>query len=52
MLNYRIAALADLDGDGMLEIVVEQDYREGGGGLVARFRSGRVEILTSYVAGM
>jgi hypothetical protein len=50
-MTYRIAALADLDGDGLFEIVVEQDYQEGGGGVVARFRSGTLEVLVSYVAG-
>jgi len=50
-LTSRIAALADLDGDGVIEIVVEQDYQEGGGGVVARFRRGKLEILVNYVAG-
>ena len=51
ILTSRIAALADLDGDGVFEIVIEQDYYEGGGGVVARFRRGKLAILVNYVAG-
>jgi hypothetical protein len=52
MLTYRIGALADLDGDSRFEIVIEQDYQEGGGGVVAQLWRSKVRIRVNYVAGM
>ena len=50
-LTYRLAALADLDGDGVFELVVEQDYGEGGGAVVVRFRRGKVKYLLDVALG-
>lgn len=48
---YRVGGLLDLDGDGRLEIIVRSGYYEGGGTLVFRLGSGRLEKVLEIGCG-
>lgn len=42
---YRLAAILDLNGDGVMEIVVENGYYEGGGVGVFTAEGGEPELI-------
>lgn len=49
--QYRIANVLDLNGDGVLEIVVTSHYYEGGGAAVFEVKSGRPKRVLAEADG-
>lgn len=49
--RYNLAAVLDLNGDGVLEIVVETSYYEGGGNEIYDVKSGRPRRVLKVVDG-
>ena len=42
-LTYRVAGLVDADGDGVMEVLVNYVYYEGGGARLYRIKGDKVE---------
>jgi hypothetical protein len=49
--QYIVSAVADVDGDGMMEVIVRSDYYEGGASTVYSIKRNKVEAMTSCGCG-
>lgn len=52
MYRNTLRAVADFDGDGIMEFVTTSDYYEGGGSGLVRFNRGKVKTLVNEGAGV
>lgn len=44
-LTYHVAGLVDADGDGVMEMVVNYTYYEGGGARLYQLKGDKVEMV-------
>lgn len=49
--QYKIASVADVDGDGVMEVIVSSDYYEGGTNTVYSIKGNKIEAMTSCGCG-
>lgn len=49
--QYIVSAVADVDGDGRMEVIVRSDYYEGGGSTIYSVRGNRIKQMTSCGCG-
>lgn len=49
--RYVLAGILDLNGDGVMEVIVESSYYEGGGDEVYEIKNGRPRRVLEVVDG-
>ena len=52
MYRNTLRAIADFDGDGIMEFITTSDYYEGGGSGLVRFAKGKVKTIVNEGAGV
>lgn len=49
--RYEITGIADLNGDGKMEVVIYAEYYEGAGTAAFELRGGKLELINELRAG-
>ncbi len=49
--RYEISSIADLNGDGKMEVVIYSEYYEGAGAAAFEMRGGKLELIKEIQAG-
>lgn len=44
--QYIVSAVGDVDGDGVMEVIVQGDYYEGGGNTIYRVKGSKIKAMT------